>query len=130
MIVSTCIGAADARLLAACGIVLDDDDVNNEESGRLKSIKGNINEKTKVGVKFSKDTNQQRKVAPDNLPPLSMPFVIIDEACQSVEPASLIPIMSTDIIVQKSRQKTKNETYNGIPFHSVSYKDLFIPYWT
>jgi hypothetical protein len=37
-----------------------------------------------------------REFAPDNLPPLSIPFVIIDEACQSVEPASLIPIVSTN----------------------------------
>ena len=36
-----------------------------------------------------------REFAPDNLPPLSTPFVIIDEACQSVEPATLIPIVST-----------------------------------
>ena len=34
--------------------------------------------------------------APDGLPPLSFPFVIIDEACQSVEPASLIPVVSTN----------------------------------
>ena len=40
--------------------------------------------------------HQARVNAPDNLPPLSLPFVIVDEACQSVEPATLIPLTSTN----------------------------------
>lgn len=65
VIVSTSTGAADRRLLAACGIVMDGD-----ESGE-----------------------NDRVEAPDGLPPLSLPFVLVDEACQSVEPATLIPIV-------------------------------------
>lgn len=95
VIVCTCIGAADSRLLAACGISSIDED-DNEERDRLKNINGALKRKVKVGVKSSKNQGNQRNLAPDNLPPLSLPFVIVDEACQSVEPATLIPIMSTD----------------------------------
>ena len=35
-------------------------------------------------------------MAPDGLPPLKLTFVLIDEACQSVEPATLIPLLSTN----------------------------------
>ncbi|KAL7534179.1 hypothetical protein ACHAXR_005701, partial [Thalassiosira sp. AJA248-18] len=78
VIVATSIGAADAQLLAACGIYPDDDE----------STKAEAQPQTQFGT--------VREFAPDNLPPLSIPFVIIDEACQSVEPASLIPIVSTN----------------------------------
>ncbi len=70
VIVCTSIGAADSRLLAACGIITEDDD---DEDDRSKTT-----------------------VAPDGLPPLSLPFVLIDEACQSVEPATLVPLLSTN----------------------------------
>lgn len=78
VIVSTSIGAADPQLLAACGIYAEeeDDKVTAEQ--------------------FTSQFGIVREWAPDNLPPLSLPFVIIDEACQSVEPASLIPIVSTN----------------------------------
>lgn len=72
VIVCTSIGAADARLLAACGIITDDDD-DDDESLRTDG-----------------------KIAPDGLAPLKLPFVLIDEACQSVEPATLIPLLSTN----------------------------------
>ena len=78
MIVSTSTGAADPRLLAACGIALQD-------SGTSKSSFQTKDRET-----------LPRDLAPDGLPPLSLPFVIIDEACQSVEPASLIPIVASD----------------------------------
>lgn len=81
MIVSTSIGAADPQLLAACGIYAEDDDA------MLKADK-----ETSVISSFG----IIREWAPDNLPPLTLPFVIVDEACQSVEPASLIPIVSTN----------------------------------
>jgi len=71
VIVCTSIGAADTRLLAACGILTDD-----EQSKQLES-----------GIEV---------IAPDGLKPLKIPFVIIDEACQSVEPATLIPLLSTN----------------------------------
>jgi superfamily I DNA and/or RNA helicase len=71
VIVCTSIGAADSKLLAACGIVLRDEDEK---------------ERTKIG--------NEPLLAPDGLPPLQIPFVITDEACQSVEPASLIPIFA------------------------------------
>ena len=81
VIVTTSIGAADPQLLAACGIYAEDED-------------------DKTASKKDEETTSQfgvvREWAPDNLPPLSIPFVIIDEACQTVEPASLIPIVSTN----------------------------------
>jgi ATP-dependent RNA/DNA helicase IGHMBP2 len=83
VIVSTSVGAADAQLLAACGIYPEED----EQDSKKKS--NNMQDSTTLFGTI-------REFAPDNLPPLSLPFVIIDEACQSVEPASLIPIVSTN----------------------------------
>lgn len=83
VIVSTSTGAADPRLLAACGMPLLAD--SEEKDGK--------------GSSQTKETNKEqftRINAPDGLPPLSLPFVIIDEACQSVEPASLVPIVSSN----------------------------------
>lgn len=81
MIVSTSIGAADPQLLAACGIYAEEQDDSKKKDLRDTA-------ESQFGV--------VREWAPDNLPPLSLPFVLIDEACQSVEPASLIPIVSTN----------------------------------
>ena len=85
VIVSTSIGAADAQLLAACGIYPTED----EQEHSKKKNNSNMEESTTLFGTI-------REFAPDNLPPLSLPFVIVDEACQSVEPASLIPIVSTN----------------------------------
>lgn len=71
VIVCTSIGAADTRLLAACGIFVDGDDDED-------------------------DLSKTNRMAPDGLAPLNLPFVLIDEACQSVEPATLIPLLSTN----------------------------------
>jgi hypothetical protein len=81
VIVSTSIGAADPQLLAACGIYAEEQDDSKKKDLRET-------DESQFGV--------NREWAPDNLPPLSLPFVLIDEACQSVEPASLIPIVSTN----------------------------------
>ena len=75
--------------LAACGIYPEeeeDDDKKSSTTTRRAAVDNRP--KTQFGM--------IREFAPDNLPPLSTPFVIIDEACQSVEPASLIPILSTN----------------------------------
>ncbi len=95
IIVSTCTGAADPRLMAACGLSSDSDeslsgdkrsfDSDEKEKGRQKSDKN-------AGVKNS----DERAFAPDGLPPLSLPFVVVDEACQSVEPGTLIPLTATN----------------------------------
>lgn len=82
VIVATSIGAADPQLLAACGIY------HEEEDDVKKNADMDEMSKSQFGI--------IREFAPDNLPPLSLPFVIIDEACQSVEPGSLIPIVSTN----------------------------------
>jgi superfamily I DNA and/or RNA helicase len=82
--VATSIGAADAHLLAACGIYPEEED---DKKGSTRKAAVDTRPKTQFGI--------IREFAPDNLPPLKTPFVIIDEACQSVEPASLIPIVST-----------------------------------
>lgn len=86
VIVATSVGSADPRLLAACGIVTESD-----EAKAASSAVGSTNGATKSSRNF-----WERVDAPDGLPPLSLPFVIIDEACQSVEPASLIPIVATN----------------------------------
>ena len=83
VIVATSIGAADSQLLAACGIYPDEDEPDSRNDAEMGE-----QDKSQFGI--------VREFAPDNLPPLSIPFVIIDEACQSVEPASLIPIVSTN----------------------------------
>lgn len=76
--------------MAACGLSMDIDDLVNEDD-RV----GN----RKVGMSQAKNTNVDiygRSDAPDGLPPLSLPFVIVDEACQSVEPATLIPLTASN----------------------------------
>jgi len=84
VIVCTSIGAADSRLLAACGMLV----------GEEEKVSEHLNGKTKTAAIMPKD--DVAVFAPDGLPPLSLPFVIIDEACQAVEPGSLIPIFSTN----------------------------------
>eukprot|EP00581_Thalassiosira_minuscula_P012788 CAMPEP_0183714346 /NCGR_PEP_ID=MMETSP0737-20130205/8885_1 /TAXON_ID=385413 /ORGANISM="Thalassiosira miniscula, Strain CCMP1093" /LENGTH=1079 /DNA_ID=CAMNT_0025943253 /DNA_START=214 /DNA_END=3453 /DNA_ORIENTATION=+ len=88
VIVATSIGAADAQLLAACGIYPEDDDAT--------TAKTNGRRKPPIEAMPTTQFGTIREFAPDNLPPLSTPFVIIDEACQSVEPASLVPIVATN----------------------------------
>ena len=102
IIVSTSIGAADSRLLAACGIYPDDEE-NNEDEQRLQSVKTSTKSNTVQQMRTrnqkaadSKGHQTLRRNAPDQGPPLSLPFVILDEACQSVEPGDLIPITSSD----------------------------------
>jgi hypothetical protein len=93
IIVSTSTGAADPRLLAACGLNPGMDEMI-EEDGRLGAKKPSGSAK---GVKKAKmESQQERTNAPDGLPPISLPFVIIDEACQSVEPATLIPVTASN----------------------------------
>lgn len=65
VIVATNSGAADPRLMAACGFQ-------------------------------DAETNERSPSAPDGLPPLSLPFVVQDEACHSTEPSSLIPLVSSN----------------------------------
>lgn len=84
VIVSTSTGAADPRLMAACGIVTEQE----EQDTKQQSFK--------FGAKGEAKSGPDRTLAPDGLPPLSLPFVIVDEACQSVEPATLVPLVSSD----------------------------------
>lgn len=94
VIVSTLTGSSDPRLLAACGIIPPDaepaDDPNRSKSSFQKrnGKAGNQPGTTSSDLKAN--------VAPDGQPPLSLPFVIIDEACQALETATLIPIVSSD----------------------------------
>lgn len=81
VIVSTSTGAADLKLLAACGMIPNDDDVNAGKASTTEDRGSNI---------------ATRTFAPDGGPPLSLPFVLIDEACQSVEPATLVPVMASN----------------------------------
>lgn len=80
MIVTTNTGAGDPRLLAACGIPseFDELDANGQESGRTSPVK------------------ERNPIAPDGKPVLSLPFVIVDESCQALEPSTLIPITSSN----------------------------------
>jgi len=79
VIVSTSTGAADPKLLAACGIATGPEETSDTSKSK----------KTTASV-------GERLIAPDGLPPLSLPFVLVDEACQSVEPATLIPLVSSN----------------------------------
>lgn len=65
--------------MAACGIQSNMDSVREAEK-KLGGVDG----------------IPERIDAPDGLPPLSLPFVIVDEACQSVEPATLIPLTASN----------------------------------
>jgi ATP-dependent RNA/DNA helicase IGHMBP2 len=80
VIVCTSIGAADPRLLAACGIATEEDTEDNQRRAKSAAVQ----------------SGDRIPLAPDGLPSLTLPFTIVDEACQSVEPANLIPITSTD----------------------------------
>lgn len=85
VIVATNTGASDPRLLAACGI----HDENEDEVDASGRVHAGANGPKKV-------TSDRNPTAPDGKPPLSLPFVIIDEACQAVEPSTLVPITSSD----------------------------------
>ena len=120
IIVATCTGAADPRLMAACGLndKVDDDETNNDNNGGGKyktkiTVNGNSSNSKSKNINNNKGRSSStphtaattikkpsslelRTVAPDGLPPLSLPFVIVDEACQSVEPGTLIPLTASN----------------------------------
>lgn len=85
VIVCTSVGAADPRLLAACGIPTGEDFDERNQQDRKSST-----------FSVSRTDSEKAPLAPDGLPSLILPFTIVDEACQSIEPANLIPITSTD----------------------------------
>lgn len=93
VIVTTCTGAADPRLLAACGLGMEDEDDSTLEYDGSSTVRG---KKSGNSVKEDLERRQDRTDAPDGLPPLSLPFVLIDEACQSLEPATLIPLVASN----------------------------------
>jgi hypothetical protein len=95
IVVSTSTGAADPRLMAACGLGLDMDDLL-EEDGRVSKSKNRDLQSVQRAAATAVVEPNERTNAPDGLPPLSLPFVIIDEACQSVEPGTLIPLTASN----------------------------------
>lgn len=89
--------------MAACGIYTEEDDI--EDKSRLNSVEPLHGAQTHVQrmriqnnqVASSRKTpSDGHRPAPDQGPPLTLPFVIVDEACQSVEPANLIPLTSSN----------------------------------
>ncbi len=94
VVVSTSTGAADPRLMAACGLDLDIDDLIEEDGRVSKSSKRDLKSVQRIASTAVEPV--ERTNAPDGLPPLSLPFVIIDEACQSVEPGTLIPLTASN----------------------------------
>ena len=100
VIITTSIGAADARLLTACGILLtdkmDESTKDHELSGGKKTKYQSPTARGSSSSSSPLSAKERSNLAPDGLPPLSLPFVIVDEACQSIEPATLIPIVSSD----------------------------------
>eukprot|EP00535_Pseudo-nitzschia_heimii_P001058 CAMPEP_0197188984 /NCGR_PEP_ID=MMETSP1423-20130617/18917_1 /TAXON_ID=476441 /ORGANISM="Pseudo-nitzschia heimii, Strain UNC1101" /LENGTH=959 /DNA_ID=CAMNT_0042640987 /DNA_START=226 /DNA_END=3102 /DNA_ORIENTATION=- len=92
IIVSTCTGAADPRLLAACGLNIEAD---QPREGNDQFVDGKQRKKRQT-VGDSSITSTDRTIAPDGSPPLSLPFVIVDEACQSVEPGTLVPLTASN----------------------------------
>ena len=93
IIVSTCTGAADPRLMAACGLNTESDQL---QEGKAHSSNSDQKERRKTTKDSGATKSIERTVAPDGLPPLSLPFVIVDEACQSVEPGTLIPLTASN----------------------------------
>jgi superfamily I DNA and/or RNA helicase len=94
VIVSTSIGASDPRIVAACGLASDDElplDQDTRPAERNEKKLGLLGAKKPDNIEKSARSN-----APDGGPPLSFPFVIVDEACQSVEPATLIPLTASN----------------------------------
>mmetsp|Transcript_23448 Transcript_23448/g.65080 ORF Transcript_23448/g.65080 Transcript_23448/m.65080 type:complete len:1077 (-) Transcript_23448:2841-6071(-) len=93
IIVSTCTGAADPRLMAACGLNIDPSELSEGEQrySNAEEIK-----RGQTDPKSGTNKLPERTVAPDGLPPLSLPFIIVDEACQSVEPGTLIPLTASN----------------------------------
>ena len=91
----------DPRLLSACGIMADSNE-DIDASGR------DLNGEGGSSTLRQRAQNDRSSTAPDGFPPLSCPFVIIDEACQSVEAASLVPIVSTNscrsLVMVRERQ--------------------------
>ena len=80
--------------MAACGLNVDVDTLletdhrsvaAQQNAPRVSSLAGN----TPMDIR-------ERTDAPDGLPPISLPFVIVDEACQSVEPGTLIPVTASN----------------------------------
>lgn len=93
---TTSTGAADPRLLAACGLATNEEDMGEEGKQAPKSPAQKLQ-----GGRPSKPLSDSsdgliRTTAPDRRPPLSLPFVLVDEACQSVEPATLIPLTASN----------------------------------
>ena len=91
VIITTSTGAADPRLLAACGIPSEGDMSDEGDSWKDSTKKPKVN-----GKAGDTSLSEGRTLAPDGVPPLSLPFVLVDEACQSVEPATLIPLISSN----------------------------------
>jgi hypothetical protein len=92
---TTFTGAADPRLLAACsGHLRRRSDMAHEDKWKDSTE----NKKPKVGASRRTATTHWEGVrfAPDGLAPLSLPFVLVDEACRSVEPATLIPLIASN----------------------------------
>jgi AAA domain len=89
VIVTTLTGASDSRLVASCGIPITN---TEDEMGGKKKFEQTSARNANMFTLSSGMT----VTTPDSLPPLTLPFVIVDEACQSVEPANLIPIVSTN----------------------------------
>ena len=75
------------------------DQDSEEEDDRLRQAKaanGQNQGVNRKGLDTKMTALLKRPQAPDGLTPLTIPFVIVDEACQSPEPATLIPLTSTD----------------------------------
>lgn len=94
IVVSTSTGAADPRLLAACGLNVDLDSLMERDGSVSRSQRppGSASMTTSGATSLI----AERTDAPDGLPPLSLPFVIVDEACQSVEPGTLVPLTASN----------------------------------
>jgi len=96
VIVCTSTGALDPRLMAACGLGMEEEEVMQQEGRYFDDGTAAKKKFVQSGTPPGQVSNTVRTMAPDGRPPLSLPFVLIDEACQSVEPASLIPLCASN----------------------------------
>ena len=96
VVVSTSTGASDPRILAACGLPTNEEDLLNED-GRLKEprMKGSGFGGATEGALSARP---MRFNAPDGRPPISFPYVVVDVMWMLIIPVIVMVMTLTAAI--------------------------------